>query len=68
MELLHTFAERFYHRQFINRKVVNHEILTRLEDFLAGYFSGRALAKPGPPSVVHIAEALNISPGYYRYA
>jgi AraC family transcriptional activator of pobA len=64
LELLLTYAERFYQRQFITRKIANHEILSRLEDFLSGYFNSGALAKQGLPSVAHIAETLNISPGY----
>src|ERR1700744_2148987 len=51
LELLLTYSERFYQRQFITRKAASHEILTRLEDFLAGYFNSGALAKQGLPSV-----------------
>ena len=64
LELLLTYGERFYQRQFITRKIASHELLTRLEDFLSGYFNSGALAKHGLPSVTHIAESLNISPGY----
>ena len=64
LELLLTYAERFYQRQFITRKIANHEILTRMEDLLADYFKSGALAKQGLPSVAYIASALNISPGY----
>ncbi len=31
LELLLTYGERFYHRQFITRKITNHKILERLE-------------------------------------
>ena len=64
LELLLTYSERFYQRQFITRKIASHEILSRMEDYLSNYFSSGALAKQGLPSVVHIAETLNISPGY----
>jgi len=64
LELLLTYGERFYQRQFITRKIANHEILTRLEAFLSGYFKSGALAKQGLPSVAYIAETLNISSGY----
>lgn len=64
LELLLTYSERFYQRQFITRKVASHEILTRLEDLLSNYFNSGALAKQGLPSVTYIAETLNISPGY----
>ncbi|MBB6501155.1 helix-turn-helix domain-containing protein [Pedobacter cryoconitis] len=64
LELLLIYSERFYQRQFITRKIASHELLTRLEDYLSGYFSSGALARQGMPSVTHIAEILNISPGY----
>ncbi|HWV65447.1 MAG TPA: helix-turn-helix transcriptional regulator [Chitinophaga sp.] len=64
IELLLTYSERFYQRQFVTRKVASHEVLSRLEDFLAGYFSSGELARKGLPSVTLIAETLNISPGY----
>jgi AraC family transcriptional activator of pobA len=64
LELLLTYSERFYQRQFITRKIASHEILTKLEDLLSYYFSSGALAKQGLPSVTYIAESLNISPGY----
>ena len=64
LELLLTYSERFYQRQFITRKIASHELLTRLEDYLSDYFRSGTLAKQGLPSVVQIAETLNISPGY----
>jgi AraC family transcriptional activator of pobA len=64
LELLLTYSERFYQRQFITRKIASHKLLTRLEDFLSDYFNNGTLAKQGLPSVTHIAETLNISPGY----
>ena len=64
LELLLTYSERFYQRQFITRKVASHEILIKLEDLLANYFGSGMLAQKGLPSVMYIAEHLNISPGY----
>jgi AraC family transcriptional activator of pobA len=64
LELLLTYSERFYQRQFITRKITSHEILTKLEDLLTNYFNSGALAQKGLPSVTYVAENLNISPGY----
>ena len=64
LELLLTYSERFYQRQFITRKIASHEILIKLEDLLTNYFNSGALAQKGLPSVTYIAETLNISPGY----
>lgn len=64
LELFFTYAERFYHRQFITRKITNHKILYRLEDLLTEYFNSDDLMKKGLPSVQYIASSLNISPNY----
>jgi AraC family transcriptional activator of pobA len=64
LELLFTYSERFYQRQFITRKISNHKILNRVEEILAGYFNSTTLEKNGLPTVQYIAGALNISPNY----
>jgi AraC-like DNA-binding protein len=64
LELLFAYAERFYNRQFITRKVTNHQILERLEKILRDYFNSESLAELGLPSVQYIAESLNVSPNY----
>ncbi|MEO6685230.1 MAG: helix-turn-helix transcriptional regulator [Dyadobacter sp.] len=64
LELLLTYSERFYQRQFITRKIENHQILARLEDILDTYFKSDDLIKNGLPTVGYIAEALNVSPNY----
>ena len=64
LEVLLNYADRFYSRQFITRKIINHEVLSRLEDILTEYFNTDSLAKKGLPTVQYIAEALNVSPGY----
>ena len=64
LDLLLTYADRFYHRQFITRKITNHKILDRLETILTDYFNSDALAKHGVPTVHYVADALNVSPNY----
>ena len=64
LELLLNYADRFYNRQFITRKITNHTILDRLEDMLNEYFDSDDLIKKGLPTVQHIAETLNVSPNY----
>ena len=61
--LLH-YADRFYHRQFLTRKLENHQLLDRLEEVLTNYFNAPDLMARGLPSVPFIAEALAISPNY----
>ena len=64
LELLLTYADRFYQRQFITRKVSGHEILIKLEEAVDSYFKNGQLVTHGLPSVAYIAEALHISPNY----
>lgn len=64
IELLLTYAERFYNRQFITRKISNHQILARLENLLEDYFNGDFLSQKGLPTVHFIAENLNVSANY----
>ncbi len=63
LELMLTYSERFYQRQFITRKISNHKILNNLEDLLSAYFSSDDVAG-GIPTVQYIAKELNISPNY----
>lgn len=64
LEMLFTYSERFYQRQFVTRKITNHTILERLESLLSNYFKSDDLATDGLPTVQYISKALNISPNY----
>jgi AraC family transcriptional regulator, transcriptional activator of pobA len=64
LELLFTYSDRFYQRQFITRKISNHSILQRLETLLADYFNSNTLTAKGIPTVQYIASSLNVSAGY----
>ncbi|MBS1605855.1 MAG: helix-turn-helix transcriptional regulator [Bacteroidetes bacterium] len=64
LDTLLNYAERFYHRQFLTRKIANHQVLDRLEAILEEYFTAEDLIKKGLPSVQEIATRLNISPNY----
>ena len=64
IEVLLNYAERFYQRQFITRKIINHQILGQLEKTLTNYFNNDSLAIDGLPTVQYISEQLNVSPNY----
>jgi AraC family transcriptional activator of pobA len=64
IETLLNYAERYYQRQFITRKISNHKILDSLEDVLTDYFNNEDLITKGLPSVQFVAEQLNVSPSY----
>jgi AraC family transcriptional activator of pobA len=63
LDVLLTYAERFYQRQFITRKMVSHQLLVRLEDLLNSYFQ-LDIAEKGLPTVSFVASELNVSAGY----
>ncbi len=64
IELLLNFANRFYKRQFITRKVVNNDLLQKLENILDEHFTQQQVLGQGVPTVAHLAEQLNLSPSY----
>jgi AraC-like DNA-binding protein len=64
IELLLTYADRYYHRQFITRKIANYQVLDKLEAILADYFNSDQLLKQGLPTVTYISDKLNVSPNY----
>jgi len=64
LELLFTYAQRFYERQFITRKITNHQVLGKLEDVLENYFNKEDLVSKGLPTVQFVADKLNISSKY----
>ncbi|WP_245565263.1 helix-turn-helix domain-containing protein [Spirosoma spitsbergense] len=67
LDLLLTYSDRFYNRQFITRKKDNHRILNQLDTFLTGYFNNVDLAIKGIPTVELIAGNLNISANYLSH-
>ncbi|GGH63722.1 AraC-like DNA-binding protein [Filimonas zeae] len=64
LELLFNYASRFYKRQFITRKVVNNDLLQKLDDLLEVYFNKDVSLNQGLPTVQYLAEHVNLSPGY----
>ncbi len=64
LELLLSYAERFYQRQFLTRKISNHQILDKLEQLLEDYFNRDHVVDHGLPSVQDIARNLNLTPDY----
>ena len=64
VELLLSYAKRFYKRQFLTRKVVTNDLLQQLEDLLNNYFEGENALSQGIPSVQYIADQLHYTPNY----
>ncbi len=64
LQLLLTYSDRFYHRQFLTSRKANSAILSKLENILDTAFGTASLLESGVPSVQSIAEQLNLSPNY----
>lgn len=64
LELLLTYSDRFYNRQFLTRKISNHTVLKKLEDILNEYYRNGTMTKNGLPTVQYVATRLNMSPSY----
>lgn len=62
--LLFTYIQRFYHRQFMEKKLDYSTILVRFEKVLKDYLTTEKLKKHGLPSVEKLAQRMNISRNY----
>jgi AraC-like DNA-binding protein len=64
IDLLLNYSNRFYERQFITRKAVNHDLLSKMEQLLTESFEHQETLKNGIPTVELLAKKLNLSPNY----
>ncbi|HTF30178.1 MAG TPA: helix-turn-helix transcriptional regulator [Flavitalea sp.] len=64
IEVLLNYSNRFYKRQFITRKAVNGDLLTRVELLLSEYFEKEETLSKGLATVDYLANQLNLSPRY----
>lgn len=64
IELLLSYAKRFYKRQFLTRQVVISDLLQQVDDLLTNYFDGETPARQGVPTVQYLADRLNYTPNY----
>ena len=64
IELLLNYCARYYDRQFITRKKVNTNLLTKFETILNSYFNSNDQQYKKLPSVKYFAELLFLSPNY----
>jgi AraC-like DNA-binding protein len=64
IELLLSYVNRFYKRQFITRRAINSDALQKTEAILDAYLSAGQTLDQGVPTVQFLSEQLNLSPGY----
>ena len=58
------YANRFYERQFLNRKEISNDLLEQFNRCLNTYFESGELQVQGIPSIEQIAENLSVSQRY----
>jgi AraC family transcriptional activator of pobA len=62
LDLLLTYCNRYYNRQFITRKALSHELLIRFEEVLERQMEDASHS--GLPTVAHLGAQMNLSPKY----
>ena len=58
------YANRFYERQFLNRKELSNDLLEQFNEQLDRYFESGQLQEKGIPSIDQIAEKMSVSQRY----
>ncbi|WP_299673404.1 AraC family transcriptional regulator [uncultured Tenacibaculum sp.] len=58
------YADRFYERQFINRKELSHDLLEKFNSYLSEYFESGLLQEKGIPSIEQITDNMLVSQRY----
>ena len=64
IESMLKYAQRYYKRQFINRKELTGKLVSKFNQLLVGYSENGSLREKGLPSVKQMAAQLNISAHY----
>jgi len=64
LELLLSYCNRFYKRQFITRQAVNNDLLAKMEATLDAYFNTDESLRKALPTVQYLADKLKTSPSY----
>lgn len=64
IEVLLNYSNRFYKRQFITRKAINSDLLTKMDTILEDYFNQQETLQKGLPTVEFLASSLSVSPNY----
>ena len=64
LELLLSYTQRFYQRQFITRRTVSRGLLAQVEAVLDDYFGGQQGLRQGLPTVQYLAAQVRLTPSY----
>lgn len=58
------YANRFYERQFLNRKELSNDLLAQFNQQLSAYFESGQLQERGIPSIEQLADEMSVSQRY----
>lgn len=64
LDLLLSYCNRYYDRQFITRASSNKGVVVEVEKTLKEYFGTDQALEYGVPSIHYLADKVNLSPGY----
>ncbi len=64
LDTLLKYANRFYERQFLNRKELSYNLLEQFNHYLHSYFESEKLQENGIPNIEQIANELSVSQRY----
>ena len=64
LDALLKYADRYYKRQFLNRKEINKALFTLFKEILDDYFASNQLEENGIPTLDWIADKLSVSRRY----
>jgi AraC-like DNA-binding protein len=64
LELLLQHSNRFYHRQFLTRQPLHHDLIGRMQAYLSDCFDQQTFLLTGLPSARQLAEHLSVSQRY----
>ncbi|WP_350290030.1 helix-turn-helix transcriptional regulator [uncultured Croceitalea sp.] len=64
LDTLFKYANRFYERQFLNRKEISNDLLEQFKRHLTEYFDSGQLQEKGIPSIEQIADKISVSQRY----
>ncbi|MGI9569778.1 MAG: helix-turn-helix domain-containing protein [Desulfobulbia bacterium] len=64
LETLLKYSDRFYKRQFLNRKEINLNLMNRFKEVLDTYFESGQQMEEGIPTVSYLANLLGVSHRY----
>lgn len=64
IELILSYSQRFYERQFNTRSAQNSDVVSKVESLLKNYYKTHDLIETGQPTIEYLAGECHLSPNY----